>query len=656
MCGICGIVLSSDRPVSRSALERACCEMRHRGPDHTGIWMDHRAGAPVGLAAVRLAVLDPSPVANQPMQDPTGRFHLVFNGEMYNYRELRRELAAAGDRFVTEGDAEVVLAACVRWGVDSLTRFNGMWSLAFFDSNTRSGFLSRDRFGIKPLFYAADRDGLRFASELRSLRALSGRDLAIDRAAVLQHLRYGFIAHPTTIFTDVHRLAPGRYLRFDSRGIQTQESYLQLDGPRAGAWGSECRSSNEALRSRPVDYTDVCGRVRRTLADAVAIRRVSDVPLGAFLSGGLDSSIVVLHLAAATGHPVKTFSVGYAGQRRYDETAFARLVGERFGTEHHELILTQRDILAAIPKVLDHLGEPVGDSSLVPTALLSQFCRQHVTVALSGDGGDELFGGYWRYVAHDALATYQRLPGFLRRRFIEPTMRLLASSKSSSLGDRVRQFRKLVAGSAANSDALTRHIAWSRIVSSEAEALFLESAGALDCDRNVLERARLMAASMGEQEPINRILGFDLGHQLPADMLHKVDLASMMHSLEVRVPFLDSDVVALAASLPSNFKVDRGRRKCVLTDAYRGHLPDVVLERPKQGFEVPIGELLRGPLKEIYLDTVTRDVVESIGGLSYHGATRVFHDHLARRGEHADLLFALLSLCWWRRRLSTESI
>ena len=633
MCGICGEFRFGPDPVQRGRLEQSCATMRHRGPDHSAVWNLRAEGISVGLGAVRLAVLDPTPACHQPMHDSSDRYHLVFNGEVYNYRTLRQELASTGVHFNTDGDTEVVLAACARWGVGALSRLCGMWALAFFDSTTGSGFLSRDRVGIKPLLYSADTDGLRFASELKALGKLDDRNRSINPEALIQHLMFGFIAGPDTIHTGVRRLEPAHYLVFDSSGATKPVPYYKLP--------------NSSPSPDQSDYATACGKLRRTLSESVVSHRVSDVPIGAFLSGGLDSSIIVADLAQATGRRVKTFSVGYAGDTGYDETSFARMVAKQFDTDHHELKLTDRDVLDAIPQVLDHLGEPVGDSSIIPTSLVSRFAAQHVTVALSGDGGDELFGGYWRYLGHYALTLYNALPGTIRHLVVEPLLRSASTSKSSGWSNRIRQLRKLLR--ARGDDPMARHIAWSRILAPEAEGLFTEPHLATDGLDRTLKTAHRLTADMNDEDWLTRILAFDLQHSLPSDMLQKVDLASMMHSLEVRVPFLDQAVVELAFGLPSGFKIDRGRRKRILTEAYRGRLPEAVLDRSKMGFEVPIGEYLRGPMQELFRDTVTRKAIESFGFLSFESVETIYQAHLDRRGEHADLLFALLSLCWWRR-------
>ena len=429
MCGICGILRFDGGPAAVGAVERACATLRHRGPDHTGVWTSDAGQGGAALGATRLAVLDPRSDADQPFHRG-GRFHLVYNGELYNFRDIRRELMVAGESFVTDGDTEVVLAACARWGGDALRRFDGMWAIAFYDANERRGFLARDPFGIKPLLYATGAGQLAFASELRALACLGPWDRGIDPSALVQHLSFGYIAHPATIHRGARRLPPGHFLPFGPSGPGEPQRY---DEPRSAA-----------DPDTPRDYAESCSAIRGRIADAVARQRVSDVPIGAFLSGGLDSSIIVLHLAEATGRPIRTFSVGYADHQAYDERRFARLVASRFGTQHEEAVLTERDVLDAIPRILDHLGEPVGDSSIIPTALIAQVARRYVTVALSGDGGDELFGGYWRYLAHASLASYRRIPGPLRTRLIEPLLASMSASRSSSLGNRVRQFRKLL--------------------------------------------------------------------------------------------------------------------------------------------------------------------------------------------------------------------
>lgn len=633
MCGIAGIIRFDGQPADRDAVGRACLALRHRGPDQHSTWQDQSNGAAVTLGATRLAVLDPRIRGSQPMHRGE-RYHLVFNGEVYNYRTIRAELEKQGEQFSTDGDTEVVLQALAKWGPDALNRFNGMWALAFYDSVSGEGLLARDRFGIKPLCFVDDASGLRFASEMKALRLITEGQSDIDEHALVHLLQFGYVPDPATILQDVRRLEPGHYLRFVSNST---ESPTRFYAKTAAPHGTD----------DPPPYGEARVMLRRKIADAVTARRVSDVPIGAFLSGGLDSSIMVAELARASGCPIKTFSVGFAGHRSYDETKFARIAAQRFNTDHHEIVLTQQDIIDAIPRLLDHLGEPVGDSSIIPTSLVSYFARSSVTVSLSGDGGDELFGGYWRYLGHSALKTYRRIPAALRKSIIEPVIQRLQSSRSSMVRNRGRQLCKLVRVDA--EDMPTSHVAWSRILSDQAASVFRDSGEAQRGTERMIEAIHAMNGDGPLTDDLARILAFDVRYQLPADMLQKVDLASMMHSLEVRVPFLDHSVVEFAESLPISYKVDRGMGKRILIDAYRGEIPDAILDRPKMGFEVPVGELLRGPLRELFCDTVTREAVESFGLLSYEGVMAVYEQHRTRRADHANVLFALLSLCWWWR-------
>ena len=399
MCGIAGIISFDGGPVDDDSLTDACATMRHRGPDDSGTFVDFNEHLSIGLAAVRLAVVDPTPAGHQPFLYDDGRYLLAYNGEVYNFRELRRELAAKGWRFCTDTDTEVVAAACACWGRAALRRFNGMWAFAFFDRRGRRGFLARDRFGIKPLLLARAGNRLFFASEMTALRRFGGWKRSLDHDALLHYLRFGYFAAPQTVYTSAFRLGPGESLAFDATGAAEPVRYDQPSPPAA------CP-----------DYGQACRLIRDALFHAVARRRIADVPLGAFLSGGLDSAIIATHLAECTPGPITTFSIGYAAHTRYDETPYARLMAKHLGSDHHELRISYREVLDTLEPMLDHLGEPFFDSSLLPTAIVSSLARKHVTVCLSGDGGDELFGGYWRYLGHDSLEGYLRLPAWVRRR------------------------------------------------------------------------------------------------------------------------------------------------------------------------------------------------------------------------------------------------
>ncbi len=629
MCGIAGIVNFDGRPIDRACLSRAVASMGHRGPDDCGTWIDEQDAFAIGVAATRLAILDRSSAGHQPMVSPDGRHTIVFNGLIYNYREIADELRSIGVTLRTSCDTEVVLAACTTWGTDALRRFNGMFAFAYFDRSASRGFIARDRFGIKPLLFATESDGFVFASEMRTLATLGHWSRDIHQFALVQYLRRGFVSHPDTIYESAHRLPPASYATFDQNGLANPQTFYTVPVRRA---------------SDPIpDPRESSARIRRLIREGVARRRVADVPIGAFLSGGVDSSIVVSHLAELSSQPVKTFSIGWADESAYDETAFAEQAARAFGTDHTSLRCRASDVLELLPRMLDHLGEPFFDSSILPTALVSQLARQHVTVALSGDGADELFGGYWRYVAHDALRSYERIPRLVRRGLIERLARHVRIGKGSLVQDRVRQLRKLLR--CADDNPFARHAAWSRILDPEANDLIESS-----IPDDLHEHVAAVTCNADPADPLNRILAYDLQYSLADDMLQKVDLASMYHSLEVRVPFLDPDVVACAMSIPSTQKIHAGCTKTVLKNAYRNILPDDIPDRSKKGFEVPIGEFLRHDLRDMFCDLVTRQTIESFNILRYNVVERIYADHCARRAEHADLLFALLSLCWWKSR------
>ncbi len=630
MCGIAGIIDFAGRPIAEDLLEAMARSLRHRGPDDRGTWHYHDDGFSAGLAHTRLAVIDPSPQGHQPMLDRTGRWAISYNGELYNFRALAARLPQPPR---TACDTEVALEACAAWGPQALSAFDGMWAMAVVNPYDRQGHLSRDPLGIKPLYYAFHDRKLVFASELAALRQVPGLPWDIDGQALACYLRLGWIPHPLTIYRHVRKLAPGHLLSFDATGPSVPTPFFRLPEPV----------------DPPPAYPEACELVRSAVERAVHSQQVADVPLGAFLSGGLDSSVVVACLARASGRPVRTFSIGYAGHSRYDETGYARMVARHLGTEHQEIRLSFGDVLEAVEPMLERLGEPFGDSSILPTALVSRHTRKAVTVALSGDGGDELFGGYWKYAGHAWLRRYRRLPSALRKGFLEPFLERLPDARSTRLLDRIRQARKLVRGDL--DDPLERHLAWTLLTSDAEAARLLGDQVARDSGRVVRAMYRDAPGRWGRGgpvDPLEAVLLADLAVGLPADMLHKVDAASMACSLEVRVPLLQRDLVGLVAGLPVDYKIRGVLGKRILRDAFADLLPGPVLVRPKMGFEVPVGEFLRHELKDMYRDVVRRTTLEDLG-LCPEAAQRLFDEHLSRRRDHCGLLWSLLVLAWWKR-------
>lgn len=634
MCGIAGIIDFAGRPVDRDRLCRSCDALAHRGPDDRGTWYHQGSGWSVGLAHTRLAVIDPAPEAHQPMLDREGRWAISYNGELYNYRELSRTLA---DPPRTSSDTEVFLRACQANGPGALADFDGMWAAAVVDTGTQSGHLSRDAMGIKPLYYCHQHRQLVFASELAALVGLLDAPPQISPEAVAIYLHLGFIPHPATIYRHIYKLPPGHLLRFDANGPAEPERYWHL---RA-----------QPVCEPPPAYEEACGELRRLLLAAVDRQCVSDVPLGAFLSGGLDSSAVVACMAARGGPPVETFSIGYADHPRYDETRYAQLVARHLKTRHHVFRLTFKDVLAAVEPMLNQLGEPFADSSLLPTSVVSYHTRQHVTVALSGDGGDELFGGYWRYLGHHYLRQYHRLPALLRGGLIEPLLRLVPEARTTRRLDRLRQLRKLLRGDKPH--AMDRHLAWARLMDESTAASLLgtgRAEQAFETIRGLYQNAAdaSNAQLAWDMDPLQQILRADLAVSLPGDMLFKVDAASMFHALEVRVPLLSADVVRFVDALPMEYKIAGTTGKVILRDAMQGMLPEEVFQRSKMGFEVPVGEFLRNELRDIYTSVVTPDVLGDFG-LDTDTVAQAYDDHLRRRRDRTELLWSLLVLCWWKR-------
>jgi asparagine synthase (glutamine-hydrolysing) len=632
MCGIAGIIDFRGRPIDQATLTRLGQALAHRGPDHSGIWVHKSDNFSAGLAHTRLAVIDPGPQAHQPMTDPDGRYAITYNGELYNYQALGRELTGPTR---TASDTEVALKACIAWGPAALQKFDAMWAMAFVDTQTQTGHLSRDPLGIKPLYYIHHDHQLIFASELTALKCIPALPLEIDSDAMACYLNLGYIPHPPTIYRNILKLPPGHRLCFDANGPGKPQRFYYLADPPA----------------RTLPYELAVDELRQRVEKAVVGQRIADVPLGAFLSGGLDSSIVVACLSRQADQQVKTFSIGYSDHPRYDETNYAKLIADHFKTEHHEFRLSFNDVLQTVEPMLNHLGEPFADSSLLPTALVSKYTRQQVTVALSGDGGDELFGGYWRYLGHHYLARYHCWPAFIRRGLIEPVLGLMPSAKSTHWLDRLRQARKLIKGDFA--DPLERHLAWAKYMDDRLSADLLgdeRTKSAAESIKRIYQDApKAWRRNFSPPPGLESILLADLAVGLPADMLHKVDTASMYHSLEVRVPLLSADLVDFVAGLPLEYKISRNNGKRILRDAFRDYLPPVILQRSKMGFEVPVGEFLRNELRDMYHDVVTPSALSDLN-INPQTAQHLYHQHLTRRQDRTDLLWALLVLCWWKRR------
>lgn len=622
MCGIVGLIDLDriDLGNVSSRMKRAIARLKPRGPDDEGAWYDTHAA----LGHTRLAVIDLSPGGHQPMAD--GDLAVVYNGEIYNHAELRRDLEAEGHVFSSSSDTEVLLKGWRQWGEALLPRIDGMFAFALWDGREQRLVMARDRFGKKPLLYALKGRRLLFASDLVALERLEGTDRAIDLGALRLYFALRFLPEPWSIAQGVARLAPGHMARFDASGFH-DHSWVKPEAITTYA--------NE----------DEAGRALVERFDrAVALRLVADVPVGAYLSGGVDSALVT---AAMMRHAsdVRTFTVGFADvPDYYDERKAAADMADRLGTRHTEIDVSGADALAAVEPMFDTLDEPFADSSALPSFLLARETRRHVTVALSGDGGDEVFGGYRLYQGELYADSYQRVPGLLRRALIEPAARLLPDDKGRGWTEKARRLSRFVAH--AGKGGIERRAGLARLMSeNELDRLMAEPPLGVPSIEQVFSAARPSGP-----DPVTAMLMGDQMTILPADMLTKVDRTSMAVALEVRSPFLDPAVVDCANAMPGGFKLKRGHGKAILARAFAGRLPDEVFHRPKKGFELPIDRWLTGPL-----DDMTRRAIDperlKIRGLIRPELPQKWYDDLKNgRRDTSWQLWALVAFQAWSDR------
>lgn len=596
MCGIAGFFQPGGflSGAAQADLGRMAAALEHRGPDGEGQWLDAEAG--IALCHRRLAIIDLSPLGSQPMSSASGRFTITFNGEIYNYRELRAELKARGFSFRSESDTEVLLAAVEQWGLHgALQRCRGMLAFALWDQVEQVLWLARDRFGEKPLYYGEFGTGaaakLIFGSELKALRRHSAWRAEVDRNALALYLQRDFVPAPVTIFEGVRKLRPGCTMRVQvERGALrlTEEAYWRPGQLVPDGRGTATPSEADALAS-----------VDAALQAAVRLQMVADVPVGAFLSGGIDSSLVVSYMQRAASQAVRTFSIGFE-EDRFNEAPFARRVAQHLGTRHTELIVTSRDALQVIPRLAQIYDEPFADSSQIPTCLVAQLARRDVTVALSGDAGDELFGGYPRYLeVRNRWRRLQRLPTGLR----SVAARTLQSLPSWALGPATAPYRMLAhlrgRGQVAERVQERARAFGARSLPELYDAVtsFWQPSA-----RVVLGANYTMApAQVGEDptaDPVAQMMHADTRLYLPDDILVKVDRAAMAVSLESRVPLLDPEVAAAAWSIPTAMHLRDGRGKWLLRTLLERHVPRALFDRPKSGFAIPLDRWLRHELKD----------------------------------------------------------
>jgi asparagine synthase (glutamine-hydrolysing) len=629
MCGICGILDFSGRPVDEAALGRMVESLRHRGPEASRVFVPAGVATvpAVGLGHTRLKIIDLSDAANHPLPNEDETVWAMLNGEIYNYLELRSELKAAGHQFRTEGDTEVVAHLYEELGDRCLERLDGMFALAVWDGRRRRLLLARDRTGKKPLFYHRGAALFAFGSEIKALLAHHGvpRTVALD--ALPQLFLHGYVPNPGTLYEGISQVPPAHGLSVERGGETRLWPYWDWTFPE---------------RPLEVSAREAAGRLRELLTAAVRRRLMADVPLGAFLSGGLDSSIVVAIMAGLTSQPVKTFSIGFAGDARFDETAYARLVAQRYGTVHTPFIVEPKafDLLERLVRVYDG---PFGDSSAIPTYVLSELTRRHVTVALNGDGGDELFAGYLRFVGGVVAA---RVPGVAFRlgraatRWLPPI-----GGPRHPLTRAGRFFRD------ADLSWLERFSSWISFFHRDLRALLLPSV-APDLERfDRVGYFRPYLAAVAGRSPLSQLLYLNAKTYLADDLLVKVDRASMAHALETRSPFLDRELMEYVAALPDRFKLRGRTTKWLLREAFRSVLPGEVVARGKMGFGVPLATWFRGelrePLQSLLLEPTAR-LRQYLDGDYVRGVVQA---HLSGREDLEHALWLLLTFEVWLRGL-----
>jgi len=623
MCGICGeLTFDPGAEVREETIVSMRDQLEHRGPDDQGVYVsdDRRAG----LGFRRLAIIDVSPNANQPMANEDGTVRVAFNGEIYNFKSLRSRLLANGHRFRSQSDTEVLVHLYEDVGPKFVEEIDGMFAISLWDARTRRLVLARDRAGKKPLYVYQDRRRLVFGSEIKAIFAHPDVGIDLDESQIAPYFTYGYVPHPATLYRGVTQIDPAGVVVVDASGRMASRRYWCLRFPDAGG---ERGVGRQAARER----------VRELVTDAVSRRLVSDVPLGAFLSAGIDSTIVVGVMSRLMDAPVKTFTIGFEGAPAFDETAAARQLAARFKTEHTEFRVTPSAV-DLIDQLIWHHDGPFGDSSAIPTFLVSQLTRQHVTVVLTGDGGDELFAGYLRFQAALAADRVPRAAGPL----LDAALALLPKAPHERhLLARARRFSKFM-----HLPLVERLVRWNSIFQEDLPSL-LEQDGRVD---PLAHLSSAVEASRGSS-PLNRLLAANYASYLPDDLLVKTDRCTMANSLEARCPLLDTALTEYAALLPDAFKLDGRRTKAILRDAFTDLIPPDIDRRPKTGFGVPLDAWFRGELREYVRDTLLAPSAASRRYLRPAAVQRLVDDHQQGRANLGHRLWTLVCFERWLQQV-----
>ncbi len=642
MCGICGKVSYGSRAINEQLITKMCRSFSYRGPDDSGIYIRNVAEnnglkTHVGLGHQRLSIIDLSSAGHQPMSNEYGTVWITFNGEIYNYREIRAELQKKGHRFQSSSDTEVIIHLYEEEGLDAVQRLNGMFAFALWDENLNRLWVCRDRIGIKPLVYYWNDQQFLFASEIKALLNDPIISKELDYEALRFYLAFNYVPAPHTIFKGIQKLKPGQFLVLQNKELKFTEYWdipqLNEKDPSISAF-----TLQESLTKK---------RLYQSLENAVRSRMIADVPVGAFLSGGIDSSIIVALMARHADKPVKTFSIGFKDADLFDETNFAREVAALNHTDHHEFKLTHNDLIDVFVYALSTFDEPFADSSAIPTYIVSRQAREHVTVALSGDGADELFAGYRSYLGEYWFSKYMLIPGLLRENIFERLVTSLPDSRDRKFLEYIRRLKKFIKSTKGSfperllalKEVFPGEIRNCILKNSRQEANSSQHDIALSWVKNLLNRYH--------GDPINSMLYSDLKDSLPGDMLTKVDWMSMKNSLEVRVPFLDHRVVELAFQMQGSWKIYKGHTKYILKETFKDLLPPSLLRRPKAGFEIPISRWLREELNFLVDNYLNQERICDQGIFDFGMVDKLVQDHMQRRSDTSWMLWNLIVFQHW---------
>jgi len=629
MCGIAGWVnLKSSTTPSNSddaVLHSMCETIVHRGPDSEGLWMDDQ----VALGMRRLSIIDLK-TGDQPVYSEDKSIIVMMNGELYNFREVRADLEKRGHKFITQTDTEIVPHLYQEYGEDFVDHINGMFAISLWDTRRKRLILARDRYGEKPLYYGIFDGRLIYASEPKALLANPSVPADLDLDSLRQYLSFDYVPAPRSIYKNIDKL-PAAHIMVVENGEVSTRRYWNLSWQKSAGQNQ----NGNGLKSKAAE-------LRTLLSDAVRMRLVSDVPLGVLLSGGVDSSTVAAFATEHATETVKTFSIGFA-EDSFDETRYARKVAAHLGTDHYEEMLSAEKAGDLISEIGTWLDEPLSDGSLIPTYLLARFVRKHVTVALGGDGGDEIFAGYPMYFGHKVAGAYGTIPQFLRSRLIEPVVRLLpVSTKNLSFDYKAKRFVK-----SANYDTVTRHHSWFGSFASEDQRSLLTKNVLSKTSGDIYAGPRDLLGICDAQEEIERMQYLDMNFYMAEDILTKVDRASMAVSLETRAPFLDPRIGEFAASLPLEYKLRGNKGKYILKKAVEGLLPRSILTRSKKGFGIPVAAWLNGRLNPLMHDLLSPDRLKAQGLFEPHYVQTLIAEHEKGVASHHKQLWTLLVFQLW---------